>query len=127
VNRDYGIEDQQVFVVVSDHGSNYVKSLKSMLKYNQFPCICHTIELCILDALRSDKTTWNIYTKAKALVEVFHRCPGLESQLITIQERIVRNSFRSLINENLEQTKKLQTAVDTRWSSFYPVIRILEK
>jgi hypothetical protein len=108
-------------------GSNYVKALKSMLKYNHFPCTCHTIQLCILDALRSDKTTWNIYTKAKALVEVFHRCPGLESQLIAIQERIIRNTTRFLINENLEQTKKLQTAVDTCWSSFNPVVRIFEK
>jgi uncharacterized protein YjaG (DUF416 family) len=53
--------------------------------------------------------------------------PRIRTQLIAIQERIIRNSSRSLINENLKQTKKLQTAVDIRWSSFYLIVRILEK
>jgi hypothetical protein len=67
----------------------------------------------------------HIYTKAKALVAAFRRSPSLESQLVAAQKQAIQ---KLLLGENQEQAinrvKRLQTAVDTRWSSFY---RMLER
>jgi hypothetical protein len=81
------------------------------------------LQLCILDALKKDTKTWNIYVRAKALVEAFRRSPALEGQLIAVQQRRIAELHReSSCEDESARIKRLQMACDTRWSSFYRMI-----
>jgi hypothetical protein len=81
------------------------------------------LQLCILDALKKDSKTWNIYVRAKALVEAFRRSPALEGQLIAVQQRrIAELHGGSSCEDESARIKRLHMACDTRWGSFYHMI-----
>jgi hypothetical protein len=81
------------------------------------------LQLCILDALKKDSTTWSIYVRAKALVEAFRRSPALEGQLIAVQQRRIAGLHRgSSCEEESARIKRLQMACDTRWSLFFHML-----
>jgi hypothetical protein len=78
------------------------------------------LQLCILDALKNDNVSWSIYNKAKALVEVVRRSPALEAQLIAVQQRKIEEIHQGeRLKEETDRNKRLKTACDTRWNSFY--------
>jgi hypothetical protein len=121
-NREFNIDASKVGCVTVGNGTHYISAIQK-LNLNQSACVCHTLQLCILDALKKDSTTWSIYVRAKALVEAFRRSPALEGQLIAVQQRRIAELHReSSCEEESARIKRLQMACDTRWSSFYHML-----
>ena len=72
--------DGKVVCCVSDNAANITKAM-NILKWIHHPCLAHTINLIVRDALTVMKPTVD---KVKAAVEYFHRSTvGPEKQVYT--------------------------------------------
>lgn len=96
---------------VSDNAANITKAIKT-LKWTHHPCLAHTINLFVRDALKVMKPTVD---KVKAIVEFFHRSTTATENLRSTQRQM-----------GMPELKLKQDCV-TRWNStFHMLKRILD-
>ena len=81
VAREWDVESK-VVCCVSDNAVNITKAIKT-LKWTHHPCLAHTINLIVRDALKVMKPAMD---KVKAIVEFFHRTT-------TATQKLISNSF----------------------------------
>ncbi|KAK3854720.1 hypothetical protein Pcinc_038814 [Petrolisthes cinctipes] len=84
-----------------DNAANIVKSIK-LLKWTYLPCLAHTINLIVRDALKVIKSTVD---KVKGIVEFFHKSTTATQKL--------KNTQRQL---GLPELRPIQDCI-TRWNS----------
>ncbi|CAM4510891.1 unnamed protein product [Leuciscus chuanchicus] len=110
VAKEWQVEDK-VVCCVSDNAANITKAIK-ILKWTHHPCLAHTLNLMIRDALKVVKPTVD---KVKAVVEFFHKSTVATQRLKSTQCQMGMPELRP----------KQECA--TRWNStFYMLKRILE-
>lgn len=110
VAREWQV-DGKVVCCVSDNAANITKAMK-MLKWTHHPCLAHTINLIVRDALKVMKPTVD---KVKAAVEYFHRSTVGAEKLKSTQRQMGMPELRP------------KQDCTTRWNStFYMLKRFLE-
>ncbi|XP_051778436.1 E3 SUMO-protein ligase ZBED1-like [Erpetoichthys calabaricus] len=110
VAKEWDVENK-VVCCVSDNASNIIKAIK-ILKWTHHPCLAHTINLFVRDALKVMKPTVD---KVKAIVEFFHRSTTATEKLKSTQRQM-----------GMPELKLKQECI-TRWNStFHMLKRILE-
>ncbi|XP_073323035.1 zinc finger BED domain-containing protein 4-like [Pagrus major] len=83
VAKEWDVENK-VVCCVSDNAANITKAIK-ILKWFHHPCLAHTINLIVRDALKVMKPTVD---KVKAIVEFFHRSTTATQKLKSIQRQM---------------------------------------
>ena len=110
VAREWGMENK-VVCCVTDNAANITKAIQ-LLKWTHHPCLAHTINLFVRNALRAIKPTVD---KVKAIVEFFQRSTAATQKLKSTQRQM-----------SMAELKLKQECV-TRWNSaFHMIQRILE-
>jgi hypothetical protein len=110
VAREWGMENK-VVCCVTDNAANITKAIQ-LLKWTHHPCLAHTINLFVRNALKAIKPTVD---KVKAIVEFFHRSTAATQKLKSTQRQM-----------SMAELKLKQECV-TRWNSaFHMIQRILE-
>lgn len=110
VAKEWHVE-HKVVGCVTDNAANITKAVKT-LKWTHHPCLAHTINLIVRDALKVMKPAVD---KVKAIVEFFHRSTTATQKLKSTQRQM-----------DMPELKLKQDCV-TRWNStFYMLKRILE-
>jgi hypothetical protein len=101
LNR-WGIEKNQVFLVVTDSGCNIKSAVYNYFgKEKHLPCFAHTLKLVVQNALDDAKNIANIITKVKNLVTFFKQSVSASDELHKICKY------------------KLKQSVPTRWNSVF--------
>ncbi|XP_051935570.1 E3 SUMO-protein ligase ZBED1-like [Hippocampus zosterae] len=110
VAKEWNVENK-VVCCVSDNAANITKAIKS-LKWTHHPCLAHTLNLVVRDALKVMKPTVD---KVKGIVEFFHRSTTATQKLKSTQQQM-----------GMPELKLKQECI-TRWNStFHMLKRILE-
>ncbi|KAL6463245.1 hypothetical protein MHYP_G00276360 [Metynnis hypsauchen] len=110
VAREWGVE-HKVVCCVTDNAANITRAIQ-LLKWTHHPCLAHTINLFVRNALRAMKPTVD---KVKAIVEFFHRSTAATQKLKSTQRQM-----------SMVELKLKQECV-TRWNStFHMIQRTLE-
>ncbi|XP_073525533.1 E3 SUMO-protein ligase ZBED1-like [Phyllobates terribilis] len=110
VAKEWGVESK-VICCVTDNAANITKAIKNP-KWNHHPCLAHTINLMVRDALKEIKPTVD---KVKSIVEFFHRSTTATMKLKSTQQQMGRPELRS------------QQECVTRWNSTLHMLkRLLE-
>lgn len=110
--RDWEIEDR-VVAIVHDNASN-IKNIGSIIdrKYLDVPCAAHTLQICINNAMGTNKISNNSISKAisaaSRLVSHFHHSTVASNELLRRQKAM---------NGEDETAYKLIQSVKTRWNS----------
>nr|XP_055050305.1 E3 SUMO-protein ligase ZBED1-like [Misgurnus anguillicaudatus] len=110
VAREWHV-DGKVVCCVTDNAANITKAVK-ILKWTHHPCLAHTINLILRDALKVMKPTVD---KVKAAVEYFHKS--------TLGAKKLKSTQRPMGMPELRPNQDCPT----RWNStFYMLKRFLE-
>ncbi|XP_051914613.1 zinc finger BED domain-containing protein 4-like [Hippocampus zosterae] len=110
VAKEWNVENK-VVCCVSDNAANITKAIKS-LKWTHHPCLAHTLNLVVRDALKVMKPTVD---KVKGIVEFFHRSTTATQKLKSTPQQM-----------GMPELKLKQECI-TRWNStFHMLKRILE-
>ncbi|KAI4818229.1 hypothetical protein KUCAC02_011581 [Chaenocephalus aceratus] len=110
VAKEWDIENK-VACCVSDNAANITKAIK-LLKWTHHPCLAHTINLMVRDALKVMKPTLD---KVKGMVEFFHKSTRATEKL--------KSTHRQM---DMPELRLKQDCV-TRWNStLYMLKRVLE-
>ncbi|XP_019716757.1 zinc finger BED domain-containing protein 4-like [Hippocampus comes] len=110
VAKEWNVENK-VVCCVSDNAANITKAIKT-LKWTHHPCLAHTLNLVVRDALKVMKPTAD---KVKGIVEFFHRSTTATQKLKSTQQQM-----------GMPELKLKQECI-TRWNStFHMLKRILE-
>ncbi|XP_073341911.1 E3 SUMO-protein ligase ZBED1-like [Pagrus major] len=110
VAKEWDVENK-VVCCVSDNAANIRKAIK-ILKWTHHPCLAHTVNLFVRDALKVMKPTVD---KVKAIVEFFHRSTTATEKLKSTQRRM-----------GMPELRPKQECI-TRWNStFHMLKQILE-
>ncbi|KAK7881406.1 hypothetical protein WMY93_029815 [Mugilogobius chulae] len=110
VAKEWNVENK-VVCCVTDNAANITKAIK-ILKWIHHPCLAHTINLVVKDALKVIKADVD---KVKAIVEFFHRSTTATHKLKSTQQQM-----------GIPELKLKQECI-TRWNStFHMLKRILE-
>ena len=110
VAKEWQVE-RKVICCVTDNAANIVKAIRS-LKWPHHPCLAHTINLIVRDAL---KVIIHTVDKVKSLVEYFHKNTTATEKLKLTQRQM-----------GLPELKPKQDCI-TRWNStFHMLKRITE-
>lgn len=110
--RNWEIENR-VVAIVHDNASN-IKSIGSMIdkQYEDVPCAAHTLQICINNAMGTNKVTNHPISKtigaANRLVSHFHHSTLANNELLKRQK---------IMNDKDEMSYKLILSVKTRWNS----------
>ncbi|XP_021004027.1 zinc finger BED domain-containing protein 4-like [Parasteatoda tepidariorum] len=100
----------KILVCVTDNATNMKNAVTVELKLKHFPCLAHTLNLIVRDAL---KLLHELIEKIKSVVAFFKRSTTCNEKLLNYQK-----------NNGIEQPKKLIQDVVTRWNStFYMLER----
>jgi hypothetical protein len=109
---DWGLDDSNILLAVSDNAANIKKAIKDELKWRFFGCLAHTINLIVQDALKCIEP---LVTKVKDIVSYFRR------------STVAKNKLSFYQKQNNQEPKNLIQSVSTRWNSvFFMFQRILE-
>ena len=104
--KEWSVEDK-VVCCVSNNGANTIKAVK-ILKWSHLPCLVHTINLFVRDALKVMMPTVDI---VKMVVEFFHRSTTATEKLKSTQRQM-----------GMPELKLKQERI-TRWNSKLHILR----
>ncbi|XP_046666815.1 E3 SUMO-protein ligase ZBED1-like [Homalodisca vitripennis] len=105
----------KVITVVTDNAENMRKAISKDLNMHHHPCVAHTLNLCVQDAINSNVEFSAILSKCKKLVGYFKRNNNAAYKLKEIQEQM-----------NLPVVCVVQD-VATRWNSSLMMLERLLK
>ncbi|CAJ0921704.1 unnamed protein product [Ranitomeya imitator] len=106
VVKEWQIEGK-VICCVSDNAANITKAIK-LLNWVHHPCLAHTINLIVTDALKIVKPTLD---KVKSIVEFFHKSTIATEKLKSTQQQMGMPELR------------LKQDCVTRWNSTYYMLK----
>lgn len=110
VAREWEVENK-VVCCVTDNAANITRAIQ-ILKWTHHPCLAHTINMSVRNALKVMKPTVD---KVKAIVEFFHRSTAATERLKSTQRQMAMAEL------------KLKQDCVTRWNStFHMMQRILQ-
>lgn len=96
--------DDKIMLAISDNAANIQKAIKDILKWKNFSCYAHTMNLIVQDGL---KHVQPILAKVRNLVAHFKRSTTATNKLLEVQKQSGKDA------------KKLLQDVVTRWNSTY--------
>lgn len=99
--------------VVSDNASNIVAAMRQLPNYSHIACFIHTLQLCILDSIKTCVGLQDVISKGKKIAAFFHRSAKATKRLTDAQASL-----------KLPQHKLIQEC-PTRWNSAYDMIQRL--
>ncbi|KAK3870849.1 hypothetical protein Pcinc_023961 [Petrolisthes cinctipes] len=111
---EWGLEGK-IQAVVSDSGANMLAGIRHA-GFKQIPCLAHTLNLVVKDALNGTSGLNEIVKKCSSICSFFHHSSKSSDKLKEIQCQL-----------GLPEHKLIQS-VDTRWNStFYMLERLVEQ
>lgn len=108
VVNEWDIESK-VVCCVTDNAANITKAIR-LLKWTHHPCLAHTINLVVRDALKVVKLTID---KVKVIVEYFHKSTTATEKLKSTQHQM-----------NIPEQRLKQDCI-TRWNSTFYMLKLL--
>lgn len=97
--------NEKVVTVVTDNAANMKKAVINDLKKPHHPCVAHTLNLLVQDAIKDNEELNKLLTKCRAIITYFK-----QSTKAVYKLREVQNQMRL-------QDLKLKKDVPTRWNS----------
>ena len=114
---EYEIDDNSIFAIVHDQGSNFQRAgrlLEADKQWNSLNCAAHCLQLCVIEGLGINAIAQAL-AAAKALVKHFHHSARATEELRKKQESMN------------QPTHKLVNECKTRWNStFYMCQSLLQ-
>lgn len=111
---DWNISDK-VIAIITDNGSNVKKAVNDILKKSHIPCVGHTLNLCVTDAIEANVLFKDCLKKCKKIVTHFKSSNLASDKLKEVQNQLNVSNL------------KVKQEVSTRWnSSFIMIERLLE-
>lgn len=112
--NEWGIKDK-IVTIVSDNGANIKNAINVYLGKHHHPCVAHTLNLSINEAIMSNKDFLDVLKKCRSLVGHFKHSVFASEKLKELQTQM-----------GLPQLKVIQD-VSTRWnSSFHMLERLVQ-
>lgn len=102
--NEWGIKDK-IVSIVSDNGSNIKNAINVHLSKHRHPCVAHTLNLSINEAIMSNKDFLDVLKKCRTLVGHFKHSVFASEKLKKLQKQM-----------GLPVLKVIQD-VSTRWNS----------
>nr|XP_022901763.1 zinc finger BED domain-containing protein 1-like [Onthophagus taurus] len=97
--------DYKIISIVSDNGANIKNAIIGQLQKEHHPCIAHTLNLCVTDALKSTEPVMRLIKKCRALVAHFKH------------STVACEKLKSMQKQMLYPELKVKQDVSTRWNS----------
>jgi hypothetical protein len=114
VINEWNINDK-IITIISDNGANVKNAITDHLRKDHHPCVAHTLNLSIKEALNGNAMLKLLISKCKALVAHFKHSALATYKLRQSQEQMGLPVL------------KVKQAVDTRWNSVLLMMeRLLE-
>lgn len=105
--------DNKIMTVVSDNGANIKKAIGDNLQKFHHPCVAHTLNLSVTEAISKNERLSAILKKCRALVGHFKHSVVASDKLKLVQEQM-----------NMPLLK-IKQDVSTRWNSCYIMLERL--
>ncbi|CAG9829823.1 unnamed protein product [Diabrotica balteata] len=110
--NDWNIGNK-IITVVSDNGANIKKAITHNLQKHHHPCVAHTLNLSVSEAILKNDSLSSVLTKCRALVGYFKHSVVASDRLKTIQMQMGLTIL------------KVKQDVSTRWNSCYIMLQRL--
>ncbi|XP_067633760.1 E3 SUMO-protein ligase ZBED1-like [Eurosta solidaginis] len=95
----------KIVTVVCDNGANIKKDIIEMLQKHHHPCVAHTSNLCVIDAIKAVPQVTVLINKCRAIVTYFNHSSQATEKLKNMQKQMGVTELR------------LKQDVPTRWNS----------
>ncbi|XP_049302956.1 E3 SUMO-protein ligase ZBED1-like [Bactrocera dorsalis] len=95
----------KIVTIVSDNGANIKKAIRDILQKHHHPCVAHTLNLCVVDAIKTAPQILELITKCRAIVTYFHHSSQAAEKLKNMQKQMGVAEL------------KMKQDVATRWNS----------
>lgn len=107
--------NEKVVTVVTDNAKNMKKAVINDLKITHHPCVAHTLNLLVQDAIKDNAKLNELLTKCRAIITYFKQSTKAVYKLREVQ------------NQMGLQELKLKKDVPTRWNSTVIMMERLTK
>lgn len=107
--------NEKVVTVVTDNAANMKKAVINDLKKPHHPCVAHTLNLLVQDAIKDNEELNKLLTKCRAIITYFKQSTKAVYKLREVQ------------NQMGLQDLKLKKDVPTRWNSAVIMMERLSK
>ncbi|KAL4090646.1 hypothetical protein QTP88_025440 [Uroleucon formosanum] len=107
---EWGILDK-IVTIVSDNGANIKNAINEHLRKYHHPCVAHTLNLIVNDAITSNEELLNVLKKCRALVGHFKHSVSASTKLKEIQNQM-NYTLKNKTTTTAAGTLLKKTAID---------------